>query len=124
MPQFDVVVYSNEILWLFFFFVLLYSFNYLFFFPRISEILKTRVKKVELDLVNLNTLNKKWSNFFLEKENYFFNSILLVSFNTYLNLSLNLSLVEKISIFQFNLPIQYYLNNFYKFFDFYELESF
>jgi len=124
MPQFDVVVYSNEILWLFFFFVLLYSFNYLFFFPRVSEILKTRVKKIELDLINYNKFNKKWNNFFLEKENYFFNTILLSSFNTYLNLSLNLSLIEKISVYQFNISIQYYLNSFYKFFDFYELENF
>jgi len=124
MPQFDVVVFINEIIWVFFFFILLYSFNYLFFFPRIAEILKTRIKKVELDLITLNSLNKKLNSFFLEKENYFFNSILLNSFNDYINLNFNVGLMEKLFLLKYNFCIDYYLNNLYNSFDFFELEQY
>ena len=124
MPQFDVVVFINEIIWVFFFFILLYSFNYLFFFPRIAEILKTRIKKVELDLITLNSLNKKLNSFFLEKENYFFNSILLNIFNDYINLNFNVGLMEKLFLLKYNFCIDYYLNNLYNSFDFFELEQY
>jgi len=124
MPQFDLVVYSNEIVWVFVFFLTLYSLNYLFFFPRMAEVLKARSKKVELDLILLNKLNEKTDKFFLTKENYFYNTILLLSFNDYLNFSTCISFLEKTSVLGYNLYIRYYLNNFYKYFDFYELEQF
>ncbi len=89
-----------------------------------AEILKVRSKKVELDLVRLNSLNEKTDKFFLSKENYFYNSILLSSFNDYLNFSTCIGFLEKSGILGFNLYIRYYLNNFYRYFDFYELEQF
>jgi len=124
MPQFDIVVFSNEIVWVFIFFLTLYSLNYLFFFPRMAEVLKTRSKKIELDLIKLKELNEKTDKFFLTKENYFYNSILLLSFNDYLNFNTCISFLEKSSVLGYNLYVRYYLNNFYKYFDFYELEQF
>lgn len=124
MPQFDIVVFTNEIVWVFFFFILLYSFNYLFFFPKISEILKVRTKKVSLDLVTLEKLDVKLISILKSKENYFFDNLLILSFKDYLNFNANIGFLNKINVLGYNLYVKYYLNSFYKHFDFYELEQF
>jgi len=123
MPQFDIVIYSNEVLWVFFFFLLMYSFNYLFFFPRMAEILKTRKKKVEMDLLQLDLLDKKFNSLFLKKESMFFEKILLNSFVDYKTFSFVIGFFEKINSLSYNLTVKYYLGYFYNYFDFYELES-
>ena len=121
MPQFDIVIYSNEIIWVFFFFLSLYSLNYLFFFPRISEILKTRVKKYNFDLIIFKKLISKVECKFYFRQEIILNCLLLkfedfLSYNTYINYLL------KSNLLSFNLYIRYYLNNFYSYFDFYELD--
>jgi len=89
-----------------------------------AEILKVRKKKIKLDLIELDELTIKTDNLFLTQENHFYNFFLLVSFNDYLNFSICISFLEKLAILGYNLYTRYYLNNFYKQFDFYELEQF
>ena len=123
MPQFDIVVYSNELIWIFVFFFVLYSFNYLFFFPRIVEILKTRKKKVEKDLMKLEFVNKKVNYLFNFKENNVIKTLVLPSFSNFVSFCSVIGILNHVYSLNDNLNIKYYLNCYYNYFDFYELEN-
>ena len=123
MPQFDIVVYSNEIIWIFFFFLSLYSLNYLFFFPRISEIFKVRIKKYNFDL-NLfkRLISKVDSNFYLKQNNFFY--YIYLKFEDFLNFNIYINYILKLNLLGENLYVKYYLNILYNYFDFFELDKF
>lgn len=123
MPQFDVVVFSNELVWVFLVFFSLYSLNYLFFFPRIVEVLKTRSKKIESDLVKIEAINKSLGNIYYTKEVSFINSFLINSFSDFNSASSVAGLVSKLFSLNNNLGVKYFITRYYSYFDFFEVES-
>ena len=123
MPQFDIVVYSNEIIWVFFFFLSLYSLNYLFFFPRISEILKTRTKKYDLDLkLFKKLLSSIDSKYYICQER--FSNYIFLRFEDFLMYTIYINYILKLNLLLINLDVRYYLNSFYSYIDFYEVDQF
>ena len=60
MPQFDQLSFTNQVFWFFFFFLSFYFLISYFFLPKLSENIKFRKKKINID----NTLKQ---NFLIDK---------------------------------------------------------
>jgi len=73
MPQFDKITFFNQVFWLFFFFSGFYLILLTTFLPRISSVLKVRIKKLQKGTEGILLFSKEQDtvtnlfNLFLEK---------------------------------------------------------
>lgn len=85
MPQFDIITFLNQILWLFVFFFGTYFIMLKYFLPEVARLLKIREKKIVL---NSKNFLQSTEEILLNKKNL--NTILLLFFN-YCFVSINAS---------------------------------